>query len=136
MKHYYASKKKLILVPIPSFILLSMAYVILTLDDVAKLLFSTIIFLTVMGTWYFFYRRLTLPILTIHNNQITITNLFLKETIFQDLNQLKLVLSNDFIAIREKNKQDVLISKDDISKNNWLNLVNELKKLPFKSQIK
>ena len=115
MKEYYPSKLRLIAVSMPMAMLFLLAFSTFSLTNMAALSASLITFGIIGYLSFYLFKYMTRPILLINNNEITVNSKLSKKTI-NDLTQCKLVISNDYVAFREPQKQDISIGKDDLPK--------------------
>jgi len=60
------------------------------------------------------YPRYKYPIVKIQNNTIITQSIFGKPVLIDDLIKYKLIISNDFIAFRFENKNDIMIDQENI----------------------
>ena len=125
MKEYYASKSKfLFLLVLSGAMPLFIAFAMFNTKHFAGSLFPLLILGFVGFLFYLQIKRISHPILHIQNNKITLITKFFKTKVINDLKNSKLVISNDFVAFRERGKQDISVSKDEFPKKNMGNSVN------------
>jgi len=84
---------------------------------------------------YFLYRLYKTPILTIEDNSIKVATFFTKQMV-NDVKNTTLVLGTDYLAFREKDKKEITIAEDQLSKQDWIEVLNDLQALPFESVSK
>lgn len=136
MKEYYASKNKLLILPIAGAMPLLFAFATFNTANIATIIFPLLMLAFVGFFSYLYFKRISQPILKIQDSKITLTTKFFKTKVINDLKQSKLVISNDFVAFREPGKQDISLSKDDFTKNTWVSLLTDLESLAFKEVVK
>lgn len=136
MKEYYASKSKLLILPIAGAMPLLLVFATFNSANIATIIFS-LLMLTFVGFFsYLHFKRISQPILKIQDSKIILTTKFFKTKVINDFKQSKLVISNDFVAFRESGKQDISLSKDDFPKSTWASLLTDLESLSFKEIVK
>ena len=136
MKKYYASKSKLLILPIAGAMPLIFIFATFNSAKIATVIMPLLILGFIGFISYLHIKRIRNPILIIQDSKITLTTKFFKTKVINDLKQSKLIISNDFIAFRESEKQDISVSKDDFPKNTWATLITDLQTLPFKGVVK
>ena len=135
MKEYYPSKNRLFVVFMPAAMLFLLAFNTFSLNNIAALSVSLVTFGILGYGLFILFKRMSRPILVIENSKITV-NTWFSNNVITDLEQCKLIISNDFVAFREFQKQDVSIAKDDIPKDVWTTLLKDLQSLHFKEVVK
>ena len=136
MKEYYASKSKLLILPVAGALPLIFIFATFNLANIATVIIPLLMLGFIGFISYLHIKRISRPILIIQDSKITLTTKFFKTKVINDLKQSKLIISNDFIAFRESEKQDISVSKDDFPKNTWATLLTDLETLPFKGVVK
>lgn len=71
------------------------------------------------------------PTLSITKDTITLCNQYGKIYVVNPINSYSLVISNDYLAFRKDEQQDVMVNIQFFNKFEWYNLIKFLKDLPF-----
>ncbi|MES1944686.1 hypothetical protein PC39_11242 [Salinisphaera sp. PC39] len=91
-----------------------------------------IVFLGLLAVMaWFTYWHISRPIIEVAGDRVAVRGLLRPQRELDDLENYKLVISNDYLAFRPSDGQDITIDRGDFSKRKWQELIKDLRSLPI-----
>ena len=121
---------------IPFLVLSPLSYLfIFQIENIYLKFTGLIMLLPIFLNIKYWWKVIHTPVLSLKNNIITTCNDFGKINVVKPIESYSLVISIDYLGFRKEGEQDIMVDKKYFNEYEWFELVETLKKLPFKELI-
>lgn len=92
-------------------------------------------FCVILGVVIYFARRLHQPALQVMDSELVIRGVFGRPRVITNLAQCELVINEEWIEIRQPQRQAITIGRNAFSSTTWNEILRSLRQLPFKAVL-
>lgn len=100
-----------------------------TSDGIAPKVMGVLFLALLAAMAWFTYRHVSRPIVEVADDRVAVRGVLRPRRELKDLQNYKLVVSNDYVAFRPSGEQDITINQGDFSKRKWQQLIEDLRSL-------